>query len=625
LLRFGPFELNPETHEFRKHGVRLRINGQTLKVLVYLLKEPGRVVTREELRAKLWSEGTFVDFDHSLNAAVNRLRERLGDSAEHSHYIETVPGVGYRFTGFVEVAPPPQSALTPISPGAAKPALQILPLLKPRMGRVLWWVLTAAMALGAVLTFALSRHTGVRSHSVALLPLQNVSHDPEQEYLADGMTDQLITELGRFRELRVISRTSTEQYRHGSTPLAKIARALRVNYIVEGAVARFANRIRINVRLVQSDTERQIWSESYEGDLGNAFVLQRNVAQAVAEEISEKLTTGIAGVESKKQVIPASAVEAYLKGKYVQAKGTQEGLYKSVAYFRQAIKTAPDYAIAHAALSQSYCALSTSYAAPRDVMPKARSAALEALRLDNTSAEAHSLMGRIAALYDWNWTDAEDHLRTALELNPSSTLAHVNRATFLVARGRVSEAISETRKAHELDPASLQNEVDLELNLFDANRFDLLGAHARQALQFDPTFPYGHTLLGWTLGHEGMLKDGIANAARGARDGGSPVQIAILGALQVMAGQRGEAGDLLSNLREQRAKYYVCAHEIAGLEAALGLNESALKSLELAYQERSDCMPFLRSDPMMNPLRSDKRFTALLQRIEDGKGIAPSQ
>jgi serine/threonine-protein kinase len=318
----------------------------------------------------------------------------------------------------------------------------------------------------------------------------------------------------------------------------------------------------------------------------------------------------------KKQAIPTPAYEAYLKGKFVQAKGTQESIYQSIAYFEQAIKTAPDYASAHAALSQSYCALSTSYAAPRDVMPKARSAANEALRIDNSLAEAHSMMGRIAALYDWNWTAAEKHLQRSVDLNPSSALARVNRATFLAARGRVSEAVSEIGKAHELDPTSLQNEVDLELNLFDANRLDLLREHARKALQFDPGFPFGHTLLGWTLAHEGMLAEGIAHATRGSRDGGSPVQVAILGALQVMAGQREAAKGLLSDLQKQRIGRYVCAHEIAGLEAALGQNDNALNSLEVAYQERSDCMPFLHADPMMKSLRSYPRFQALLHRIE---------
>ena len=475
-LRFGPFEVFPETGELYKHGIRIRLSSQSFKLLIRLLQEPGSLITRETLRTSLWTDGTFVDFEHGLNAAMNRLRERLGDSAEDSHYIETLPGAGYRFIAAVERLPKPQPDRIAVAPESDAPPPASSTKLTPVGHR--WWrylTLAGALVLSVSLgVFWLRSRELPAVQSIAVLPLQNASSDSEQQYLADGIADQVITELGRFRQLQVISRTSTEQYRRSKKPLALIARELNVKYLLEGSVAHSAGQVRINVHLVQPEGGRQIWSESYVSPLGDVFLLEDDVARAVAQEVGTKLTLAAGEQAHRPRTIPAPAMDAYLKGKFVQAKGTEEGLRQSIDYFQQAIKLAPTYSGSYAALSSSYCSLSTNYAPPREVMPQARLAAEQAIRLDSESVEAHSLLGRVAALYDWDWAAAERHLRRAVELNPSSAVVRVNLSTFLASRGRVRDALEETRKARELDPASLQNEVDLELNLYDLNQTKLL-------------------------------------------------------------------------------------------------------------------------------------------------------
>ena len=614
-IRFGAFKVNLARQEVLKHGTRIRLKGQAFSVLTRLLKEPGEPVGRDELRRMLWPEGTFVDFDHSLNAVVNRLRSQLSDSAEEQHYIETVPGIGYKFVGSIQPMPCVPGAAQPPEPEIKDEVMPQPTMLLWRSGNgKLWSTIGAVSAVAGVLILAMN--TAHSSRSVVLLPFHNLAKDPQQEFLADGITDALTTELGQFSDLQVISETSAMCYKHTNKPLGAIAQELRVNYLVEGSVVAFGNRVRVNVSLVRSQPDRHLWSKSYEMDLSEAISTEADVAQAIATEVNAKLTPNRSAARISTKTVPADAYESYLKGKYMLAKGTEVSIRKSIEYFKETIARAPNYADAHAALAESYCSLSTIYAPPSEVMPLARQAADRAVQLDESLSEAHAVRGRIATLYDWNWRVAERHLRKAIDLNGSSASAHVGYVDFLVARRRYDEAFSEAKRAQALDPISLSNSVELQLDLFDSERFDALATYAAKALELDPEFPWAHTLLGWVRAREGRLPEGLAHAERGMRNGSSFEQGLLLAEIQLMAGQRKAAESRLSELLERRKTGYVCAHAVGALHSALGLKEQALQWLERAYQERSDCMPFLQKDPATVALRADPRFQELIRKVQ---------
>lgn len=616
-VRFSAFEVDLAHREVLKHGTKVRLNGQAFSVLARLLSEPGQPVSRDELRRVLWPEGTFVDFEHSLNAVINRLRAQLNDSAEEHHYIETVAGIGYRFVGAVQPIPCGDGDAQPSDQGTGNGlAPQPTTVLWHPSNVKLWSVFGALSALAVVLGLAIKTHSSHSSRSLVLLPLQNLASDPEQEFLADGITDALTTELGKSSDLQVISETSANCYRHTSKRLGTIAQELGVNYLVESSVAHFGNRLRVNVGLVQAQPDQHLWSKSYEIDLGEALSTEADIAQAIATEVSAKLIRNRSPSKISTKTVPADAYESYLKGKYMLAKGTEVSIRKSIEYFKETIVRAPNYADAHAALAESYCSLSTTYAPPSAVMPIARQAADRALQLDDSLSEAHAVRGRIATLYDWDWRVAERHLRRALGINASSASAHVAYVDFLVARGRYDEAFSEVKKAQALDPISLSNSVEMQLDLFDSERFDAVATYAAKSLEIDPEFPWAHTLLGWVRAREGKLPDGLAHAKRGFRNGSSFEQSMLLAEIQLMAGQRRAAESRLSELLEQRKKGYVCAHAVGALHSALGLKVEALRWLERAYQERSDCMPFLQKDPATASLRADPRFQELVRRVQ---------
>ena len=611
-VRFGPFELHPDRRELCKQGVKIRLAGKAYLVLMRLLERPGEPVSREELRLVLWPNGTFVDFDHSLNAVVNRLRSQLQDSAESQHYIETVPGVGYRFVGSL------QGSLLPVEAARQDGASCSVPDEPPRNRTILLRVAAVLSICAVAVVITIAARQTVVPHSLVLLPFQNLSSSPENDFLAEGFTDAIATELGRSSGLNVISPTSGLLYKRSSKPLRTIAEELHAQYVVEGAVLPMNSHARVNVRLVHAAPDRYLWSKSYDVDLDGAARMEIEIAQAIASEINAELLPRPQSVSSSVSSVSASAYEAYLKGKYMLARGTEESIRKSIDYLRTSIVESPDYANAYAALAESYTALSTVYAAPNEVMPEARNAADTALRLDDTLSSAHAIRGKIAILYDWNWQDAEKHLRKAIALNGSLASAHVAYVDLLVARGRYEEAAGEVRKAQMLDPVSLANSTDLVLDAFDAEKFDVLDVSARKALEIDPDFSWAHTLLGWVAARKGNISDGLAQAERGARNASSFEQLALLGEVQLMANRKQAAQDTLEKLMAQRRNRYVCGHAIALLCGAMGRKEEAMQWLETAYRERSDCMPFLKGDPATAAMHMEPRFQRLVRQVDGG-------
>src|SRR3984957_2536478 len=403
-LRFGVFELDLRSGELRKHGLRVRLQEQPFRLLEMLLERPGEVVTREELQKRLWPADTFVDFDHGLNKAINKIREALGDSAESPRFVETVSRRGYRFLAEVKDADAPsvlRSASATQSQFAAEPSAVVELAGKPAIAKghslsLAWKVSALTLLVLVVFVGAWKFHSWKRPslviRSLAVLPLESLSSDASQDYFADGMTDELISHLGKISALRVISRTSVMTYKHAHKPLPQIARELNVDAVVEGTVVRSGDQVRITAQLIQAVTDKHLWSQSYEGDIRNTLALQNQVASAIADQIRINLNPQERAALKTAKVVDAEAYQSYLKGRFFWNKRTADGLRAALAYFNQAIEEDPKCAQAYSGLADTYALLGDwQYAVmtTKEALPKAKAAAVRALELDNAPGEAH--------------------------------------------------------------------------------------------------------------------------------------------------------------------------------------------------------------------------------------------
>ena len=508
IVRFGAFEADLAAGELRKSGVRIKLHGQPFQVLAMLLERPGELVTREALLQRLWPTETFVDFDHGLNTAINRLREALGDLAENPRFIETVPRRGYRLVAPVETQPStlPQSKVIPAetSPSEATSAeTQIAPRVHRSRAKVLVLALIMAVTLVTGLSFItvrerlFGRPSPPRIQSLAVLPLVNLSGDRDQDYFADGMTEALTTDLGKISALRVISRTSVTQYKDTKKSLPEIARELNVDALIEGTVSRSGNHVRITANLLQASPEKHLWAESYESEVGDILKLQSEVAHAVASEIQVKLTPEEQKLLGNARPVNPKAHDDYLRPRYLCNKETREGLDISMQYFRQAIESAPLDPLAYAGLADCYSIwgwagdLFLGDPSTKDIMPKARDAAQKALQLDDSLAEAHTSLAVVEMLLNWNWAAAEREFKRAIELNPSYSPAHVLYSHYLVAMGRANDAIAEVKRAQELDPFS---EFTVDFGgwaLYLAHRYDM-AEEAEKPRELETESPWAH-------------------------------------------------------------------------------------------------------------------------------------
>ena len=606
VVRFEGFEADPRAGELRKQGRKIKLQEKPFQLLCTLLQHPGEVVTREELRERLWPADTFVVFDDNLNTAIKKLREALGDTAEHPRFVETLPRHGYRFIAAVESADGPS---------------------RPTAGLRLVWIASLAFVALVVVAFALNvgqwreRLFGTGSSSIrslAVLPLENLSGDPEQDYFADGMTEALITELGKISALRVISRQSVMRYKSTEKSVPEIARELNVDAVVEGSALREGDRVRITIQLIQAAPESHVWAESYERDLTNILALQGEVARAIAREIRIAVTpeeeVRLAGARS---VNPA-AHEAYLKGRYHWNKRTEEGFKKGVEFFQESIEKDPGYALAYSGLADSYV-LFPNYGItpPKAAIPRARRAAQKALEIDDTLAEAHTTLASIRATYDWDWVDAERKYKRAIELNPSYPTAHQWYAQYLVRMGRFREATTEMKRAQELDPLSLIINATGGFIFYMARQYDQAIKELRKTVELDPNFGNAHYYLGRAYVQKAMYGEAVAELEKAASlSGRGTVQIAELAHACAVAGKRQRALKILNELlRERLEKGYVSSYRVALVYVGLGEQDQALAWLKRAYDERSWWLGFLKVDPRLDPLRADPRFQDLLRRM----------
>ncbi len=619
-----------QASELRKHGLKIKLQDQPFVILTMLLERPGQLVTREELRLKLWPADTFVDFDHGLNNAINRLREALGDSADAPRFVETLPRRGYRFVAPVEGAVGVPGAEIAGAEVVAAPKQQV----PSRRFRMAYLALGAA-ALVALLAALLGLNVGgwrdwlltrvnpPHIESLVVLPLENVSGDPAQDYLADGMTDALITDLAQIKKLRVISRTSAKRYKGTNKSLPEIAQELSVDGVVEGTVMRSGNRVRISAQLIHAPTDRHLWAASYERDLGDILLMQADVARAIATEIRVELTPQEQTRLANAPPVNPEAYEAYLQGRYYMTKRTPGGYTKAIEYFQQAIRKDPGYAAAYAALADSYSLQGASLAAtepPKEAAEKAKAAARKALELDDTSAEAHAALGRILHFHDWDWGGAEKEFQRALELNPGYSVAYHWYSLFLHDLGRMDEAQAMIRRARQLDPVNPNIRRVDGMYLGETGQYDRAIEELQAAIELDPSHFNTRVSLGFVYERMGRYEEAIAVLRKADElSGGLPQTRSGLGYLYAVSGKTAEAEKILQELMALPARRRNPL-AIAFLCVALGDKEEALMWLEQAYRERESSILLLRTS-YFDPLRSDPRFQDLLRRIYGTSGL----
>src|SRR5215467_423714 len=628
-LRFGVFELDLRAGELRKRGLRVRLQEQPFQVLAMLLEHPGEVVTREELQKKLWSADTFVDFDHGLNKAINKIREALSDSAESPRFVETVARRGYRFLAEVKVsdtAPvrspelatePRTSAEAPDRPGTAAELAKPKPLLSSRAWKILAFGLLLLVASLVTWKFRSGSRPSPVIRSLAVLPFESLSNDASQDYFADGMTDELISDLGQISALRVISRTSVMGYKRARRPLPQIARELNVDAVVEGTVLRSDDQVRITAQLIEASADKHLWSQSYEGELRDALALQNKVARAIADQIRISLNPQEQAALKTAKVVNPEAYVSYLKGRYFWNKRTGDSLKVALAYFNQAIEEDPKYAQAYSGLADTYALLGDwQYAVmtPKEALPKAKAAAIKALELDSALGEAHNSLAFCLDGFDWDFDSAGKEFLRAIELNPGYATAHHWYAWHLALLHRYDEAIAEMKKAENLDPLSLVINADLAELLVLAHSYDESIQQSRKTIEMDPNFALAHNHLGQAYLQKHMNAEAVEELQKAVQlSGDSPTCIANLARAYVASDKRSQAKNLLSDLKKRSNPSHSFASEIAVIYVALGDTDQAVAWLKKGYEERFNPGVLLR--PGFDPLRSDPRFGDLVSRI----------
>lgn len=595
---FGTFEVDLHSRELRKNGLKIKLYGQPFDLLTMLLEQPGEVLTREQLQRKLWPSETFVDFERGLNKAINRLREALSDNASNPRYIETLPRHGYRFI----------AAMVPVAAQLERK--------ESSLGRrVIWLSAAAFFAIIAVVFLAyagglrsrlLSRFAVHRQiHSLAVLPLASLSSDQEQDYFTEGMTEALITELGKISALRVISHQSVRQYKSTKKSVPEIARDLNVDAVVEGSIIRAGDQVRISVQLIDGRTDRHLWADNYQREMREILSLQNDVAKAIAAEVKVKLTPEEEKLLASARPVSPEAQEAYLKGRYYVNRWPEEEASHCIEAFQHAVEKEPDFPDAYAGLATCYTIMPWTYP-PKDVFPKAKAAANEALRLDPDQAEAYAALGAVNMFFEWNWSSAEQNLRKAVELNPNRPYSRATYSIYFAFLGRSEEAIREAKKAVEQDPVSILMNRNLAFVYQLSHKYPEYEAQARVTLELAPTDNISKWDLAWAYALQGKKTEALANLDKEIFPADKAIVLATLGV-------REEALPLLD---ETEKRYpHGCPFCLAMGYALSGKSDKAMRLLQQAYEERDAMMVQLKTNPALDSLHSDPRFQDLMRGV----------
>jgi TolB-like protein/DNA-binding winged helix-turn-helix (wHTH) protein/Tfp pilus assembly protein PilF len=624
-VRFGVFELDLQAGELRKSGVLLHLPPQPFKVLTLLANRPAELVTREEIRNQVWGVDTFVDFEHGLNFAIKKIRDTLGDDPETPRYIETLPRRGYRFIAPVEVVAGLVHAQGPDGAAAARAGRP------PGVSLQRRWIVAAvsgAVVVIAAVLFALNVGSlrdrlltalDLKSaappgiESIAVLPLENLSRDPEQEYFAGGLTDALITDLGKMITLRVISRTSVMQYKGTKKPLPQIARELNVDAVVEGTIQRFGNRIRITAQLLHARTDRHLWAETYERDYEDVIRLERQIAVAIAHEVTGRLTPAQETRLARKTTTNPRAYDSYLRGRYLFGQRLPEPTAAAVGYFQQALKEDPQFALAYSGLADCY---GVAWFVKVD-LPLAEKYARKALELEPDLAEAHASLG-IVDTAGGKFADAEKELRRALDLNPNYVMAHHWWSFQLLYFGRLEEALAENGRARQLDPFSLPVNHLRVIILTGLRQYDRAIEQAEREAEIDPQLSAPHVLSARIYWVEGRVPDAIAEERKAATLLHLPARQRDLDEVAAaFAGSGLRAAQVKSaQLKEKGYKGVYSASDIALQYGVVGDKGKVLGWLNQAFRDNDDAFVQIAiTAPAFDCVRSDPRFHDLLRRL----------
>jgi len=618
MRRFGTFVLHVETGELYKNGLRVKLQGQPIQILNLLLEKPGKLISREELQAKLWPEDTFVEFDQALNKAMNRLRAALGDEADNPRFIETLSRRGYRFLVSVEIVSSVGTKVETTFPAGMQDQPSAIRTRK-------LWIIPAAV-LGVVLvaggiyqwgSWKSARTNFPQIHSLAVLPLDNLSGDTNQEYFADGMTDELITDLAKIGSIRVISRTSIMHYKRARRPLSEIARELNVDAVVEGTVVRSGGRVRISAQLIDARTDQHLWANSYERDIRDVVSLQSELARTIAAQISTQLTGHDAPAPARLRQVDPDAQDAYLKGRYYLNQATPTALIMSLGYFQEAIRRDPNYALGYAGLADAYIGSMEIGNPTKDALALAKPAAETALRLDDTLAESHTSLAFVKGIYEYDWRGSEAEFKRAIQLNPGYALAHhYYSESCLIPLGRHEEAIAEAKKSISLDPLSPVMNRNLALAFLFARQYDRALTQFQKTLALDSGYVSPHWLLMNLYEERKMYPQAVDELLKIAALTHSDSEFATsIGQAYTATGPEGywqKRSELLELYSKGGYRYYT---ERAIVYAGRGDKDRALQSLEKGIAEREMRAVMANADLAFDSLRSDSRFQKLMRRM----------
>ena len=606
VFRFGSFEADLGASELRRNGIRLKLQSQPFRVLALLLQHPGQILTREELQQDLWPSGTFVDYEQGLATAVNKARDALGDSSANPRFIETVPRCGYRF-----IAP-----VTTVLRESPEPALPARPPGGSRRIRIYLIAAVAALAGLVLAGWLLHKPNPRHIESLAVLPLHDLSGDPAEEYFADGMTDELIADLGRLSRVRVISSNSTARYKGTKKAISEIARELGADAIVAGTVLRSGKRVRITARLIDADKEQHLWAQSFEGGLGDVLGLQDDVARAIAGQVGAKLPANVPERPGKADMVDPRAHDLYLQGRYYWRQRTRESEQAGLEYFLQAVAQDPDYARAYAGIADSYLVLGAhGRMPPAEAYPKSREAARMALRIDDNLAEAHTSLGWIKAFVDWDWPGSDREFRRAIALQPQYPTAHHWYSHYLAAVGLLDDSLAEIRKAHQLDPFEVNIDDWLGTILYDAGRYDEAVAQRQKMIELYPhTEPAQLNEISTILGRQGKLNAAVESQRKSQTLSDDPKFAETLWQAYTNSGYNGYLKKRIEHMVSASARGSEPATSLAQLYANLGEKDEALRWLERAVEQR-DVWLYLKADPAYVNIRSDPRFQTLVRRM----------
>jgi TolB-like protein/DNA-binding winged helix-turn-helix (wHTH) protein/Tfp pilus assembly protein PilF len=635
--RFGPFELRTATRELYKHGVRLKLRPQAYQVLVMLLERAGEGVTREELQTRVWPANTFVDFEHGLNTAIKELRRVLSDSAAEPRYIETLPKLGYRVIVAVEVG---TGAVGDGAKGSGV-ALAIVESVSTNAktagmesgisGRWRW---KAAVVIGALVVMGMvaavkwpraqrqSQKAATNGRMMlAVLPFENLTGEEGQDYFSDGLTEEMIAQLGRLnpQEFGVIARTSVMHYKHTAFQTEQIGNELGVQYVLEGSVRRDAVKVRINAQLIKVGSQTPLWAREYDRELTNLLAVQAEIAHEISDEIQLTLGAQKLRPPGHKPTLTPQAYQAYdlyLKGLFFWNKRSLPGFQQAIEYFQQAIAKDAKYAPAYAGLANSYTLLTAYSMAPTSkYMPRARAAALRALELDDSLPEAHVALALIVENYDWDWNAAEKEYRRAIELNPNYATAHHWYAELLTWRGRFEEALRESDSARRLDPLSLIIASDHAGIFYYSRKYDQAIEQFNAVLEMDPNFPRAYQVIDAYL-EKGLFAEALVEMEKWRRTtGDGPMIWAKMAYVYGRSGQKERARSQLEKVEAANRKQPLDPTALVLANIGAGNNEVALSWLEKGHFQHSNSLTALKVEPAYDPLRGDPRFQELLRRV----------